>query len=358
MTLSAIVSCFAIASCSESDTIPEEETNNQGGDSIIVPTLDWGASISEVKSKQNKELNLQTSTDNLLRYVNDTQNVTVDYSFSDDKLTGVSLTHAKLLSINEVAENWLKDYDELAKSETAILSVSNNNASLAYGKILKGSENDYTVIAWTYIDGNEDVDDGPDFSPTGTIDGHDYVDLGVGVGWAVKNVGASSPEEYGGYYMWGETVTRSYCFWTRYSLYRGDVNGFLDYDKFYTPYSNISGTNYDAAKVKMGEKWRMPTRAEFYTLINNCDFTVGEYNGVSGFIVTGPSGKSIFLPAEGLKDRDEVKWTNTVYLWSSTTYGKQDAYYLEYMTKNLKDSGIRTIGKYKGMPIRGIVDLE
>ena len=45
--------------------------------------------------------------------------------------------------------------------------------------------------------------------PTGTIEGHGYVDLGLSVKWATKNVGASSPSDYGGYYAWGETETKS-----------------------------------------------------------------------------------------------------------------------------------------------------
>ena len=37
--------------------------------------------------------------------------------------------------------------------------------------------------------------------------GHKYVDLGLpsGIKWATCNVGASAPEEFGGYYAWGET---------------------------------------------------------------------------------------------------------------------------------------------------------
>ena len=42
-----------------------------------------------------------------------------------------------------------------------------------------------------------------------TINGHEYVDLGLSVKWAMCNVGASSPEEYGDYYAWGETKTKS-----------------------------------------------------------------------------------------------------------------------------------------------------
>ena len=44
---------------------------------------------------------------------------------------------------------------------------------------------------------------------SGTSNGHDYVDLGLSVKWATCNVGASSPSDYGDYYAWGETSTKS-----------------------------------------------------------------------------------------------------------------------------------------------------
>ena len=34
---------------------------------------------------------------------------------------------------------------------------------------------------------------------------YEAVDLGLSVKWASFNVGATKPEEYGGYYAWGET---------------------------------------------------------------------------------------------------------------------------------------------------------
>lgn len=362
MSILAIVYGMCNTSCSENDFTSEGNNNPEEGTNLptkIVPILDWGIGQSEVKSRQNHELSLEMSTENLLRYTNKAQEVTIDYNFEDGKLIGTSLTQAKISNVDGIIKSWLKDYNELAKSETTLLYVSKNNSTLAYSKILQGSEYDYASIAWTYIDENDETNDGPDFSPSGTENGYDYVDLGIGIGWAVQNVDASSPEEPGGYYMWGETTTRSNCWWWYYSLYRGDTSSYLDEDKFYSPYSNISSTKYDAAKAKMGGNWRMPTRAEFYTLINNCEFKVGEYNGTSGFIVTGPSGKSIFLPVTGQKKKDEIRWsTNSIYLWSATTYGKSDAYYLEYMTKNLNDSGITFCGKYYGMPIRGVVDIE
>ena len=42
---------------------------------------------------------------------------------------------------------------------------------------------------------------------TGTINGHDYVDLGLSVKWATCNIGADKPEDYGDYYAWGEAET-------------------------------------------------------------------------------------------------------------------------------------------------------
>ena len=44
---------------------------------------------------------------------------------------------------------------------------------------------------------------------TGTINGHDYVDLGLSVMWATCNIGANSPEEYGDYFAWGEAETKA-----------------------------------------------------------------------------------------------------------------------------------------------------
>ena len=43
----------------------------------------------------------------------------------------------------------------------------------------------------------------------GTLDGHNWVDLGLSVLWATCNVGALNPSDYGNYYAWGEIATKS-----------------------------------------------------------------------------------------------------------------------------------------------------
>ena len=48
----------------------------------------------------------------------------------------------------------------------------------------------------------------PSINPTGFIDGHSYVDLGLSVKWATCNLGATTPYEFGTYYAWGEITPK------------------------------------------------------------------------------------------------------------------------------------------------------
>lgn len=57
----------------------------------------------------------------------------------------------------------------------------------------------------------------------GTLNGHDWVDLGLpsGTRWATCNVGASSPEGNGTYFAWGETFNKAIYDWDTYIYYNG-----------------------------------------------------------------------------------------------------------------------------------------
>ncbi len=56
-----------------------------------------------------------------------------------------------------------------------------------------------------------------------TAESHEWVDLGLPSGtlWATCNVGASSPEEYGDYFAWGETEPKTTYFWSTYKYCQG-----------------------------------------------------------------------------------------------------------------------------------------
>ncbi|MBO4315774.1 MAG: hypothetical protein J5867_07425, partial [Prevotella sp.] len=82
---------------------------------------------------------------------------------------------------------------------------------------------------------------------------HQAVDLGLPskTKWASCNVGATKPEEYGGYYAWGETEEKEVYDESTYKYYQND--------EYVNLGSDISGTEYDVAHVKWGGNWRMPT---------------------------------------------------------------------------------------------------
>lgn len=128
-------------------------------------------------------------------------------------------------------------------------------------------------------------------------DGHHphLMDLGLpsGTKWSCCNVGASSPEGYGGYYAWGETEEKSYYNWDTYLYYDKQGSGYIPIGE------DISGTKYDVARVKWGAPWRMPTLKEMQELRENCSRLWAQQNGINGIRVTGPNGNSVFLPAAG-----------------------------------------------------------
>lgn len=128
------------------------------------------------------------------------------------------------------------------------------------------------------------------------------IDLGLpsGTKWACCNVGASSPYNYGGYYAWGETKTKSVYNWNTYQYYNDDTGiVFIG--------SNIAGTKYDAATTNWGKSWRIPSLPEIAELHNNTTSEWRTLKGVNGRVFTGRYGGTIFLPAAG------YRWGDSVY---------------------------------------------
>src|SRR5574344_1406072 len=139
------------------------------------------------------------------------------------------------------------------------------------------------------------------------------IDLGLSVKWASCNVGATTPEGYGGYYAWGETEEKSDYSWKTYKYYNSSTDEYINIS------SNISGTQYDVAHVKWGGSWRMPTHAEFDELYSKCTSTWTTYNGVNGIKFVGPNGNSIFLPAAGGRWCTDVDLRGSYgFFWSGT----------------------------------------
>lgn len=190
------------------------------------------------------------------------------------------------------------------------------------------------------------------------------VDMGLSVKWATCNLGASKPEEYGGYYQWAGTRDVS------------DTSIDLDWDNcpYHTGSSSDSGwTKYntkssygivdnkttleasdDAATVNLGGKWRMPTDAEWTELRNSCSWTWTTLNGVEGYIVTSiKNGNGIFLPAAGYRYSDYLSGVGYYGgYWSSSLHPDYPSYAYR------KDFGSydvnKTIRRYSGLSVRPV----
>lgn len=130
------------------------------------------------------------------------------------------------------------------------------------------------------------------------------VDLGLSSGtiWAGWNVGATSAEQCGDYYAWGETKTKK-----EYSNFNYfDLKNGADFEDFTTYYNeggktSIRCSNRDVAWVKWGHQWAIPTKDQADELVRECTWTWMKYNGANGFAVTGPNGKACsYLPQENI----------------------------------------------------------
>lgn len=187
--------------------------------------------------------------------------------------------------------------------------------------------------------------------------GYEFADLGLpsGIKWAICNVGATKPEEYGGYYAWGETEEKEYYDWSTYKWCKGSNDTMTKYctNSSYGTIDNkrVLDPEDDVAHVKWGGNWRMPTYAEQDELRRKCTWEWTTLNGVNGYKLTGPNGNSIFLPASGYYYGIDVYNSGYYgFYWSSSLYGG-DAYGFGF-DNNLY--GWNNYDRYNGLSVRPV----
>lgn len=216
---------------------------------------------------------------------------------------------------------------------------------------------------------------------SGSSSDYVMVDLGLpsGLKWADRNVGATSPEDAGLYFAWGEntgyaaeqveagekTFNWSNCFDT--------TDGGSSFNKYATDKLTVLETADDAAMVNMGSDWRMPTDTECEELINNTTATfidldgnefsqsdaqsgaIAEYN-LKGIKLTSKfNSNSIFIPAAGYYDEAMVDGISMVgYLWSSSlnTSNSQEARLMFFY--HVGGLEVYNTDRYLGLSIRGV----
>jgi hypothetical protein len=157
-----------------------------------------------------------------------------------------------------------------------------------------------------------------------------FMDLGLSVKWAARNLGATNPWDYGDYYAWGETTPKytgsaqanpptwkggqsAGYVWSNY-VYGTSTTTLTKYctkesdgkDGFTDGKTTLELTD-DAARVVWGGAWRMPTSAEQDELrLSLCSSEMTTVSTINGCLFTskvpGFRNRTIFLPAAGSRN--------------------------------------------------------
>ena len=164
--------------------------------------------------------------------------------------------------------------------------------------------------------------------------------------WADRNIGADNPWDYGLYFWWGDTLghrpsgtTFEFDFDRSNCPTHGKNEDQLLSEKWITS-DGVLSRSHDAAHVKWGGSWRMPTKQEFGDLRSKCDWAWTTMNSVYGYIVRGRDdydSNSIFLPAAGGIDYgNSLNAPGTSgYYWSSemSTMNIYDSWHLDFYSR-------------------------
>ena len=200
--------------------------------------------------------------------------------------------------------------------------------------------------------------------PVTPPDTHEYVDLGLPSGtlWAKCNVGADNPEDFGGYFAWGETASKDRYDWSTYKWCNGSAysmtkyctNSAYGYNGFTDGKTELDPED-DAAYVNWGPSWRMPTFEQQLELIDNCFWTWTTVNGVNGQLGIGPNGKTIFLPAAGSRWNESYNNAGSNGSYWARTLGPSVsaiAYCLYFTSETV--SWYCDISRYGGFTVRAV----
>ena len=251
-----------------------------------------------------------------------------------------SVGESEAIRFNVYDQNYLFNTEVLTPLPQIVKFEAGGQLSSEYSIVHDGM----VSVTWTPIandvlyarlydmDGNVIAWDTVNLQPSG-----DWVDLGLpsGLLWAEDNLGANSPEEYGDYYAWGETQTKSVYEWSTYAYAYGGASDQL------TKYCNNSSYGYngytdsrtileasdDAATARLGNGARIPTADEWRELINNTTSEWTTQNGVYGLRFTAANGNSLFLPAAGGRYGSELSYAGSIgNYWSASLF----AFYPRY----------------------------
>ena len=190
----------------------------------------------------------------------------------------------------------------------------------------------------TLIISDADIDEGKVTIAHKQVTSGDFIDLGLSAMWASCNLGATKPQESGGYFAFGELKEKDEYTLETYA-YKTSAYG----------YTKAKSIGSDVVTNTLGENYRMPTREEVKELILECEWKKHKLDGVEGMLVTGKNGNSIFIPEVGYKEGLRIGGVS--YYWTSNhdISSCSKALYIGY-----EGADINSTLSYIGCPIRPV----
>ena len=200
-----------------------------------------------------------------------------------------------------------------------------------------------------------------------SVDDLYFVDLGLPSGtlWATTNIGASSPEDYGNYFAWGETKGykegKTSFTWSNYKWGDGSDDSI---NKYCTNSScgivdnkTELVKNDDAAYANWGEGWHIPTYNQLDELRTHCNWLWSNLNGIKGYYVLSKNNDYwLFLPGAGFRGKTSTSHVGEFgYYWSQMLFNDvpTNAWGLQFSNDNTQ---MLNVSRFAGLSIRPVRD--
>ncbi len=243
-------------------------------------------------------------------------------------------------AIISTCDNIYKEYEDYASHHDQDKGQTICFVKIMRSKVINGVTHDGTALKSYYFYAFKDADPGESPVPTPPSfslekpDTLQAIDLGLSVLWANCNMGADSPEDYGGYFAWGDPTG---ALWSADGInysgggYGWESSGYSWNTENYggkNPPTQIGGTELDVVAVHWSDGWRTPSLAEAYELCSQCQWLLRDTDGRKFYEVIGPNGNRIIIPLAGLYGDDThsstrfmegpLRASQTGYYWTST----------------------------------------
>ena len=229
------------------------------------------------------------------RTVSRMRNVMAQY---DSNQNSTDIEAALLTACDSIYREYASAYVQYSGQTLCFVQI--NRRKLVDGKSQEGTTlKTYYFRALKGLDPDGSSDPTPPEFSLNKPDALEAVDLGLSVMWANCNLGAQSPEEYGGYFGWGDPTGE---LWDGNGIYKQAGAFVWNTDNFggMNPPTEIGGTSLDVVTAHWGNNWRTPNGYEAYELSSRCEWKLRSQDGRNWYEVIGPNGNSIIIPLAGV----------------------------------------------------------